>query len=81
MVAMLGWIMPEPLAIPVMVTVLPPISTWREVPLATISVVMIAVAALSQLSSPRSATQAGRPATTRSTGSGSMMTPVENGST
>lgn len=45
MVAMLGWIMPEPLAMPVTVTALPPIDIWREAPLATMSVVMIACAA------------------------------------
>ena len=78
---MFGRIMPAPLAMPVMVTVLPLTATVREAALATVSVVMMACAAACQLSAPRSACAAGRPATRRSTGSGSRMTPVENGST
>ena len=44
-----------------------------------VSVVMIACAALNQLSARRLARHAGKPAAMRSTGSGSMITPVENG--
>jgi hypothetical protein len=81
MVAMLGLIMPAPLLMPVRVTVLPPICTCLDTALARVSVVMIACAASNQPSARRSAIAAGRPATRRSTGSGSRITPVENGST
>ena len=80
-VAMLGRIMPAPLAMPVTVTVVPPIRTSRDAAFATVSVVMMACAAVAQFDSFRSASAAGRPASIRSIGSGSMMTPVENGST
>src|SRR5258706_6433951 len=53
--------------------------TLRENAFGTVSVVMIASAAENQ--SLRSARACGSPATIRSTGSGSMMTPVEKGST
>src|SRR5713226_1936878 len=81
MVAMSGRVMPAPLAIPVTVT--PGLSSRARCDraLGTVSVVMIVSAARAQLSSRRSATHAGRPATMRSSGSGSMITPVENGST
>src|SRR3989338_3814476 len=79
MVAMFGRIMPEPLAMPVTVMVVPLIVTCREIALATMSVVMIACAASNQLSARMFATQPGRPAAILPTGSGSMMTPVENG--
>src|SRR6266571_6832077 len=78
---MSGRIIPAPLAIPVTVALLAPICARRDRALGTVSVVMIASAARAQLSSRRSAMQAGRPATIRSTGSGSMITPVENGRT
>src|SRR5258706_9031066 len=78
---MSGRIIPAPLAIPVTVALLAPICARRDRALGTVSVVMIASAARAQLSSRRSATQAGRPATMRSTGSGSMITPVEDGRT
>ena len=81
MVAMFGWIMPAPLAMPVTVIVRPSITTCRETALGTVSVVMIASAALGQLSAARLATPPGSPASMRSTGSGSMITPVDNGST
>src|SRR5690349_1271802 len=77
MVAMSGRIIPAPLAIPV--TVAAP--ARRDLALGTVSVVMMASAARPQLSSRRSAMHAGRPATMRSRGSGSMITPVEKGST
>src|SRR6267142_5977712 len=78
MVAMSGRIIPAPFAIPV-TTAAP--SARRDLALGTVSVVMIAWAARPQLSSPRSATHAGSPVRMRSRGSGSMITPVENGST
>src|SRR5437867_11968170 len=80
-VAMFGRIMPAPLAMPVIVTVLPPICTWRDAALGSVSVVMMPSAACAQWSTRRSASAAGRPASMRSTGSVSMITPVENGST
>ncbi|MCY1203648.1 hypothetical protein D9M72_151530 [compost metagenome] len=79
MVAMFGRIMPAPLLMPVMVTVAPPICTWRLNALGIVSVVMMPSAARAQLFSDASASAAGRPASMRSTGSGSMITPVENG--
>ena len=81
MVAMFGRIMPAPLAMPVTVTVLPPMSTRRDTALGRVSVVMIASAASSQWPGCSRSIAAGRPATSRSTGRGSMITPVENGST
>ena len=72
--------MPAPLLMPVMVRVLPPISSLREQAFGWVSVVMIASAALPQLSG-EVGHRSGRPATMRSTGSGSRITPVENGST
>ena len=81
MVAMSGWIMPAPLAMPVTVTGLSPTRTRRDAALATVSVVMMASAADSQLSSRRSVMHSGSARVTRSTGRGSMITPVENGST
>ena len=80
-VAMSGRIIPAPLAMPVTVTSRPPICSLRETALGTVSVVMMACAASAQLSGRRSATAAGNPASMRSTGSVSMITPVENGST
>ena len=82
MVAMFGWIMPAPLLMPVSVTVWPPIVTWRDAAFGSVSVVMMASAASNQLCGlqVRRARPAG-PASMRSTGSGSRITPVENGST
>ena len=76
---MFGWIMPLPLLMPVIVICLPPKLMVLEVPLATISVVIIASAAFNQLSSFKFSMAAGIPAMTLSTGNGSKMTPVENG--
>src|SRR5258706_4956389 len=73
--------MPAPFAMPVSVTPASPMRICCDAALGSVSVVMIAVAALNQLSSRRSARHAGNPAAMRSTGSGSMMTPVENGRT
>ncbi len=54
----------------------------RDAPLGTVSVVMIARAArVPAVRAQRGARNAAARATIRSTGSGSMMTPVENGST
>ena len=47
-VAMFGWIIPAPLAIPVTVTATPPTSTRRDAPLGTVSVVIIADTAANQ---------------------------------
>ena len=81
MVAMFGRIMPAPLLMPVTVTVAPLICSCRLKALGTVSVVMMPSAARAQWPPWASASAAGRPATMRSTGSGSMITPVENGST
>ncbi len=78
---MLGRIMPAPLLMPVMVTVLPPMVTCVDAALGSVSVVMMPWAACAQLAASRSPSAAGRPASMRSTGSDSMITPVENGST
>ena len=80
-VAMFGRIMPAPLLMPVIVTVLPPICSWADAALGSVSVVMMASAALAQWSAARSAMAPGRPASMRSTGRLSMITPVENGKT
>ena len=79
MVAILGLIMPAPFEMPVSVTLLPPMMTVFDAALGWVSVVMIASAALNQLSARRLASAAGKPATILSTGRGSRMTPVENG--
>ena len=81
MVAMLGRIIPDPLAIPVMVTMLPLIRICLETAFGTISVVMIDPAASNQLSDFRLLIAVGSPAITFSRGSCSMMTPVEKGKT
>ena len=81
MVAMLGRIMPAPLLMPVTVTVRPPTCTWREAALGRVSVVMMPAAASPQPAGCKAASAAGRPASMRSTGRVSMITPVENGST
>ena len=80
-VAMSGWIIPEPFAIPVTVTGTPSITIRRDAPFGTVSVVMIADTASNQWSGASAPCAAGNAATIFSTGSGSMITPVENGST
>ncbi len=77
MVAMSGAIMPEPLAMPLSVTVWPPISACRVAPLGKVSVVMIARAAAGQDSGARSRSSAPSAPIRRSSGSGSPITPVE----
>ena len=60
----------------------PPASrTRREAAFGIVSVVMMASAASAQWPGARSPTASGSPAMIRSAGSGSMMTPVEKGST
>ncbi|MNQ99783.1 hypothetical protein D3C85_1155330 [compost metagenome] len=78
---MFGRIMPAPLLMPVMVTVTPSCWNWRLAPLGWVSVVMMPSAAWAQLSTLRSSSAAARALSIFSTGSGSPMTPVENGST
>ena len=73
--------MPEPLAMPVTVIGTPSTSTRSEAPFGTVSVVMIARAAACHPCSASAAPQAGRALTILSSGNGSMITPVENGST
>src|SRR6056297_236711 len=75
---MSGAIMPEPCAMPAIVTVCPPISTVAEAPLGKVSVVMIARAAASTPPGDRSAFNSPIFAVIRSWGSGSPMTPVED---
>ncbi len=77
MVAILGQIMPEPLDMPVRVMVWPSMSIWRLPALATVSVVMMARAASSQLAGRRWLSDW----VILSLGRGSRITPVENGST
>lgn len=78
---MFGLIIPAPLLMPVSVTVWPSIVTWRDAAFGSVSVVMIACAASYQFAALRFASAAGSPAFRRSIGSGSRITPVENGST
>ena len=80
-VAMFGRIMPAPLEMPVSVTFLPEMVTVRDAAFGKVSVVMMACAAPYQLLSPRLAMACGKPVMTLSTGSGSRITPVENGNT
>ena len=83
MVPMLGWIMPEPLAMAPSVTVLPPIEQARASSFFTVSVVMMAVAAsvlpCSVVASLAAA--AGMPLANGSMTMGWPMTPVEAGRT
>ena len=81
MVAMLGRIMPAPLLMPVMDTVAPPTWAWALNALGKVSVVMMPSAARAQWSACASANAAGRPASMRSVGRDSMITPVEKGNT
>ena len=80
-VAMFGWIIPEPFAIPVTVIGTPSTIVRRDAPLGTVSVVMIDRAASNQPSLRAAACATGSAATIFSNGSGSMITPVENGRT
>ena len=76
-VAMSGAIMPEPLAKPLMRTVVSPIWAVRVAPLGKVSVVMMPRAASSHAVSSRPCCRPGNAATSFSCGSTSPMTPVE----
>ena len=78
---MSGFIIPDPLAIPVMDTCLPPISSCTDTSLGRVSVVKIPSAASTQEDSDKSAKTVGAAARIFSTGKCSPITPVENGST
>ncbi len=78
MVAMLGWIIPAPLAIPPIRTGRPSSSNSTAVDFGRVSVVMMASAAASPPSGPRAATASAMPSSIFSMGSGSPMTPVEH---
>ena len=60
MVAMSGWIMPEPLAMPATVTSVAPMRARAQAPLAKVSVVQIASAAARQVADPSCIVQAGQ---------------------
>jgi len=79
-VAICGWIIPEPLAIAANFTALPPMSISRNAAFVRRSVVRIA-SADGMASSPSDATSAGIAAAIRSAGSGAPMAPVEAVST
>jgi hypothetical protein len=81
MVAMLGRIMPAPLLMPVMDTVAPPTWAWALNALGRVSVVMMPSAARAQWSACASANGGGQAGFDAVVGSGSMITPVEKGST
>ena len=76
-VAMSGWIIPEPFAMPVTVTGTPPTSTRRDAPFGTVSVVMIALRGGEPPVGARRAPRGRQCAEDAVDGSGSMMTPVE----
>ncbi len=77
MVPMLGWIMPEPLAMAPMVTVLPPMVQVTAISFFTVSVVMMAWAASSEPSSDSAAAAAGSPRSMAAMFSSWPITPVE----
>ena len=83
MVHILGWIMPEPLHMPPMVTVFPPSSTWTAISLCTVSVVIMAFAAAVPFSAPApfASFKSEMPFFSRSMGSCMPMTPVDATST
>ena len=76
MVARFGWIMPEPLAMPPMVQVLPPAVNCTAISLRCVSVVMMPSAAWSEWS-PSAAASCGRPARMGARSSGWPITPVD----
>ena len=80
-VAISGWIMPEPLAMPARVNCLPPIIPCASAALGRVSVVMMARAASPNPSGWSPATNWGRAWMIRSPGRGAPMTPVDDGST
>ncbi len=77
MVAMSGAIMPAPLAMPQMVTVVLPIFASAVAPLGKVSVVMMALAAASQFPGAAAATRPSMTPSKARASSGSPMTPVE----
>ena len=77
MVPMLGWIIPEPLAMAPMVTVFPPMFTERAASFFTVSVVITALAAASEPSALRFSTRVGTPCSMAAMFSSWPMTPVE----
>ena len=77
MVAMLGWIIPEPLAMPPMWQVLPPTVNSTAISFLTVSVVMMPTAAASPPSVDRPATSSSMPPAMGSRFRGWPMTPVE----
>ena len=77
MVAMLGWIMPLPLAMPPRWQVLPPSSNSTAISLRTVSVVMMASAAAALPSGFRPSASVGSPAAMGSSFSLWPITPVE----
>ena len=79
-VAICGWIIPEPLAMAANFTARPPTLISRKATLVVRSVVRIASAAV-MISSPRAATSAGTAAAIRSTGMRMPMAPVDAVST
>ena len=81
MVAILGIIIPAPLAIPIMVTSWLPMSTVRQAVLDTVSVVMIALATCSKLSGDKPATSSGMAFSMAFTFSCSPITPVDESCT
>jgi hypothetical protein len=76
-VAMFGWIMPEPLAIPPIVIMAPPILCRNAACLDRVSVVMMALAASSSPPRRSRATKRGNPDRIRAIGSDPPMTPVD----
>ncbi len=79
MVAMFGWIIPAPLAIPVTVAFPLPKGTVLEIPFGTASVAMTARAARIQLRRPRPGTHKASASPKHSTGSCPLIIPAENG--
>jgi hypothetical protein len=77
MVPMLGWIMPEPLAIAPMVTVLPPTMQVTATSFFMVSVVMMALAASSEPSGDSALTTSGMPFSIAAMFRVLPMTPVE----
>ena len=80
-VAISGWIIPEPLAMPARVNSLPSILPLTREALGRVSVVMMARAASPNPSGFSPATKSGRAWIMRSPGRGAPMTPVDDGST
>ena len=74
---MLGAIMPDPLAMPLMTTGTPSISASALAPLGKVSVVIIALAASGHALSERRSWSPGRASHRRSVGNCSPITPVE----